>query len=124
MHKFDRESILKKSPKGNIALRYFNKNNLLSEGRRKNIVETVVEHLIENKIHASPKCMENIADSIVKLFNVDVKIDIDFEFIYPDKSNHLFDNWSAFVHKVITFMTVKIKDGHSKNLLKQMLELP
>lgn len=55
-------------------LRYFNKNNILSEGCRKNIVETVVEHLIENKIHASPKCMENIADSIVQLFNVEVKV--------------------------------------------------
>lgn len=55
-------------------LRYFNKNNILSEGCRKNIVETVVEHLIENKIHASPKCMENIADSIVQFFNVEVKV--------------------------------------------------
>jgi len=47
------------------VLSYFNKNNVLSEACRKNIVETVVEHLIENKIHASPKCKENIVDSIV-----------------------------------------------------------
>ncbi|XP_022183235.1 uncharacterized protein LOC111042842 [Myzus persicae] len=244
---FDIESILKKSPKGNIVLSYFNKNNILSEACRKNIVETIVEHLIENKIHASPKCMDNIADSIVQFFN-EVKeayfinvpkkkpkgmlyqkyhntitklkrqdlwekhaksnlnnsdrssfdksvlnspltietddstilslkrwlqfnvdlidevltkwkqtiehrqkflalnsieitdilehwpiykqsyahqlIDIDFEFIYPGKGNHLFDTWSTFVQKIIPFMTVNIKDGYSKDLLKQMLELP
>ncbi|KAL5239512.1 hypothetical protein ACI65C_006922 [Semiaphis heraclei] len=51
-------------------------------------------------------------------------IDIDFEFIYPGKGNHLFDTWSTFVQKIIPFMTVNIKDGYSKDLLKQMLELP
>lgn len=65
---------MKKSSKGNIVLSYFNKKNSLSDACRKHIVENVVEHLIENKIQASPKCMDTIADSIVSFFNFEVKV--------------------------------------------------
>lgn len=34
----------------------------------------VVEYLIEHKIHASPKLIEHIADTIIKYFKSEVKV--------------------------------------------------
>lgn len=47
-----------------ILVSYFNK--VLIETCRRNIIETAVEYSIENNIHASPKCMEHIADGLTK----------------------------------------------------------
>lgn len=51
-------------------LNNFYKNKILTEICKKNIVE----YLIENNIHASPKCMENITDNLPKLFKFEAKV--------------------------------------------------
>ncbi|KAL5245821.1 hypothetical protein ACI65C_013229 [Semiaphis heraclei] len=75
-----------------------------------------------NKVCASPKIIEHISDG-VNLFRSEVKIDIDFEHIYPSKGNSLFVNWDQFVFKIIPLMITNIKDGNSKLLLKRLVEI-
>ncbi|XP_029347718.1 uncharacterized protein LOC107883421 [Acyrthosiphon pisum] len=51
-------------------------------------------------------------------------INIDFESIYPGAGDLFYKKWSQLAPKIITLMTTKVKDGNSKELLKQITENP
>jgi len=48
--------------------------NKLNESCRKNVAEIVIEYLIHNKIHASPRFLEEVSNSIVTLFKSEIKV--------------------------------------------------
>ncbi|KAE9521514.1 hypothetical protein AGLY_018113 [Aphis glycines] len=70
---FNIEDILNKSGKGSMVVEFYSKNSKLNEQCRKTVTDTVIEYLLRNKIHASPKLFEHIAINIDSYFKTEVK---------------------------------------------------
>jgi len=51
-----------------MVIEFYTKNSKLNEQCRKTVTDTVIEYLLQNKIHASPKLFERIAINIVSYF--------------------------------------------------------
>ncbi|KAL5246252.1 hypothetical protein ACI65C_013660 [Semiaphis heraclei] len=67
------EDILTSSGKRNLILSFFKKNNKLTDELRKILTDIIIEHLIQQKIHASPKLFEQISVGIVEVFKSEIK---------------------------------------------------
>lgn len=59
-----------------MVIEFYSKNKKLNEQCRKTITDIVIEYLLQNKIHASPKLLEKIAINIVRYFKTEVKVRI------------------------------------------------
>lgn len=68
------EDLLTSSGKGNMILEFYSKNKKLNKQCRKTITDIVIEYLLQNKIHASPKLLEKIAVNNVVYFTIEVKV--------------------------------------------------
>jgi len=66
------------SGKGNLILSFFKKNNKLTDELRKILTDVIIEHLIQQEIHASPKLFEQISVGIVEVFKSEIKVCILF----------------------------------------------
>ncbi|KAF0716414.1 Uncharacterized protein FWK35_00031093, partial [Aphis craccivora] len=72
--KINVEDILTSSGKGNLILSFFKKkNNKLTDELRKILTDILIEHLIQQKIHGSPKLFEQISVGIVEVFKSEIK---------------------------------------------------
>jgi len=57
-----------------MILTFYQKNIRLNEELRKMLSEIIIEYMVQNKVYASPKIIEHISDSIVNLFQSEVKV--------------------------------------------------
>lgn len=65
---------MNRSGKGSMVVEFYSKNCKLNEQCRKTVTDIVIEYLLQNKIHASPKLLEHIATNIVSYFKTEVKV--------------------------------------------------
>ncbi|KAL4121964.1 hypothetical protein QTP88_014380 [Uroleucon formosanum] len=56
-----------------MILSFYQKNLRLNEELRKMLSEIIIEYMVQNKVYASPKIIENISDGIVNIFQSEVK---------------------------------------------------
>jgi len=59
-----------------MVVEFYSKNSRLNEQCRKTITDIIIEYLLQNKVHASPKLLEHIATNIVSYFKTEVKVGI------------------------------------------------
>jgi len=57
-----------------MILSFYQKNLRLNEELRKMLSEIIIEYMVQHKVYASPKIIENISDSIINIFQSEIKV--------------------------------------------------